>query len=1178
MENFLGKFRPTDLRRAFRYVEAGRVLNLTTNDSQRQVEAVVMGNDDYKVRLYYHPPLGWRATCTCPAGVYCRHIAASAIAWREIGDGAMMPDAPPFGSAGGKPAKPIMPEPMPVHPFVMELRRKLGRNLTLAEGNWVTQLLGLYAAYRNNRALTYYDLLALGFSISKYSWEPLRIFPANLKSEKEFWEVLAEFVSSQGLPIPEFMRPMTNWELVQQRQKAWQRRLSIENWRSHLSNLAQSRDLGHPSAPVVEQIDLRLVLTEAEAFIEWQAGPGEEFKRMRPNKAGHLPNDLVNGACRMQPEALALWHLFGLRRNQYYYRQEIHLDYSGPDDLKIINLLLRDESLASRVVNLNRQPFARSPVPIGWQLTPAEDENQDYQLVLSRQDGAPLPPAFLVLPGRPTLYVTADTIFSDPHNWPPFLNAKPPILIPAPALETREGLSLLHLLGLEMPPRLRAKVRHVALRPLIQCALAPLYEGSKKEKCLFKVLAVSEDGVELQQYDGTNWYSASSSSGLSAKGLVFYDRQQLEAVPALLARLPLKHDNYGGGLCLKLDKEFPALFAGWLKSLPPQIKVELAGELASLMNDTVVGSVNLMVTEAEIDWFDLKVAVTTGDTDLTPQEIRLLLKAKGQYVRLEGKGWKRLAFNLTPEEDEHLARLGLSPHELTDEPQRLHALQLADQAARKFLPPEQTEKIERRVSEIKARVTPEVPAGISAELRPYQREGFHFLSYLATNRFGGILADDMGLGKTLQALTWLAWLRANGHTPDEGGNGLAPSLVVCPKSVMDNWRTEAARFASVLRVRVWSAAELSLLPEQAAEADLHVINYSQLRMLETEIARVSWLAAILDEGQYIKNPNSQTAQVARTLKARHRLVLSGTPIENRLLDLWSLMAFAMPGALGSRAEFTRIYDAKTDPLARRRLACRVRPFLLRRTKTQVAKDLPDRVEEDLFCELEGEQLSLYRAELKVAQQLLLGVKTQKQLNAERFNFLTSLLRLRQICCHPKLVVPKSKLMGAKAEALLEQLEPLMAEGEKVLVFSQFVELLELLKPLLKTREWPVFCLTGETENRGELIANFQAHQGEAVFLLSLKAGGFGLNLTAASYVVLFDPWWNPAVERQAIDRTHRIGQTQKVIAYRLLIKNSIEEKIRALQKQKASLAEDVLGEEKFAQALTLDDLRYLLAD
>jgi SNF2 family DNA or RNA helicase len=245
----------------------------------------------------------------------------------------------------------------------------------------------------------------------------------------------------------------------------------------------------------------------------------------------------------------------------------------------------------------------------------------------------------------------------------------------------------------------------------------------------------------------------------------------------------------------------------------------------------------------------------------------------------------------------------------------------------------------------------------------------------------------------------------------------------------------------------------------------------------------------------------------------------------------------------------------------------------------VAKELPDRIEEDIFCELEPEQRTLYDAEFKHAQRMLLNMKTSEDLDKHRFHFLTSLLRLRQICCHPSLVsVEFKKAKSAKVLALLDLVEPIMEEGNKVLVFSQFVSMLKLLQGELKKKKWKQYFLGGETENRGELVRTFQDDPDGAVFLISLKAGGFGLNLTAASYVALFDPWWNPAVENQAIDRTHRIGQTSHVMAYRFLIKNSIEEKIRLLQKQKSALAEDVLGEERFAQSLTLDDLRYLFAE
>ena len=626
---------------------------------------------------------------------------------------------------------------------------------------------------------------------------------------------------------------------------------------------------------------------------------------------------------------------------------------------------------------------------------------------------------------------------------------------------------------------------------------------------------------------------------------------------------------------MKLSKKFAETFVPFLKALPLGTRIELRGELASFQNAEVAGKIRLEASEDGMDWFNLQVIVDVNDVTLTKAEIKLLLDAKGKWVRLDDKGWRKLEFTLSKEEDEELARLGLTPHELTSEPQRLHALQLADKASRKFLPAETCDRIERRVTEIQARVTPELPVEIQATLRPYQLEGFHFLAYLSTNRFGGILADDMGLGKTVQTLAWLAWLRNSSLNSQP--STITPSLVVCPKSVADNWRAEAEHFYPTLKVRVWGASDLKSFPGMLHTADLHVLNYSQLRVVGEELIREKFHAVILDEGQYIKNPSSQTALVAKSLRAEHRLILSGTPIENRLLDLWSLMSFAMPGALGNRAEFGRMYDAKGDPFARQRLSARVRPFLIRRTKAQVARDLPDRMEEDLFCELEGEQKTLYRAELKRAQAMLLGVKTAAALNKQRFNFLTSLLRLRQICCHPRLVKPDSKAASAKVEALIETLEPLIEEGEKVLVFSQFVGLLDILRDEIKQRGWKHWYLAGDTENRGDLVREFQAAEGAGVFLISLKAGGFGLNLTAASYVVLFDPWWNPAVENQAIDRTHRIGQTRKVMAYRLLIKDSIEEKIRALQKQKSSLANDVLGEEKFSQSLSLDDLQYLLA-
>jgi len=351
-----------------------------------------------------------------------------------------------------------------------------------------------------------------------------------------------------------------------------------------------------------------------------------------------------------------------------------------------------------------------------------------------------------------------------------------------------------------------------------------------------------------------------------------------------------------------------------------------------------------------------------------------------------------------------------------------------------------------------------------------------------------------------------------------------------------------------------------------------------LRINEERLLELEWQAVVLDEGQQIKNPDSKAAKAARKLMARNRLVLTGTPIENRLLDLWSLMAFAMPGVLGTRAYFRSRFDRRKDSKSQERLSARLRPFLLRRTKNQVATDLPPRTEEDYFCEMEGVQKELYEQELKKIQRTLLGIENDDELKKNSFAVLQGLTRLRQICCHPGLIDSAYiDAESAKMNALFYLLDQLRDEGHKVLVFSQFVTMLDIIKARLEHEKRPFSYLTGQTKNRREEIDNFQRSEDPNVFLLSLKAGGSGLNLTSASYVILYDPWWNPAVENQAIDRTHRIGQTQKVSAYRLLMRDSVEQKIRVLQQQKFQLFNDVLGSESFTKTLDVNDLHYIFS-
>ncbi len=599
-----------------------------------------------------------------------------------------------------------------------------------------------------------------------------------------------------------------------------------------------------------------------------------------------------------------------------------------------------------------------------------------------------------------------------------------------------------------------------------------------------------------------------------------------------------------------------------------------------LMGGTPVRPV-LSVRKSGVDFLEVTAEWEAEGTRLTDQDLALLRDASGPYVRISS-GWvRREVGEIVERTVEALADLGLEPG---GGGQRLTLWQLA-QARPESLAAfeefgadratvEEVRKLRERVAAFCGLPHVNVPAGFQGTLRPYQQTGLDFLAYTTSLGVGAVLADDMGLGKTVQALAWLLWLR--NHDPD-----LGPALVVCPASVVHNWEREARSFAPSLRVALaTSGAGRTHLIQEARAHDLLVTNYALLRRDIALWSQAKLGAVLLDEAQFIKNPDAAVSRAACQLGAKHRLALTGTPLENRALDLWSIMAFANPGLLGPRKRFGDRYDRPNAPAhLRRLLAARLRPVLLRRMKSEVAKDLPPRVEERRDCELLPAQRKLYAAELLAARrEIKMLAADPRALTRNKIQILARLTRLRQICCHPALVGGSRKIGSGKFDGLWEVLEPLLAEGHKVLLFSQFVRCLELLQADLRERGIGHHLLTGDTKRRGEVVAAFEADEKPCVFLISLRAGGTGLNLTAASYVILFDPWWNPAVEAQAIDRTHRIGQTRTVIAYRMLTRGTIEEKIWELQERKAALAREVLGEDGFARGLTREDLAYLLED
>ena len=457
-------------------------------------------------------------------------------------------------------------------------------------------------------------------------------------------------------------------------------------------------------------------------------------------------------------------------------------------------------------------------------------------------------------------------------------------------------------------------------------------------------------------------------------------------------------------------------------------------------------------------------------------------------------------------------------------------------------------------------------------LRDYQRDALGWFAFLRRFGFGGCLADDMGLGKTVMVLAWLDRLRATREAR-------APSLVVVPRSVVVNWIDETARFAPELRVLDFSGADRSV--DRVKGHHVVLTTYGTLRRDALLLKDVEFEYAILDEAQAVKNANTAGSKAARLLRAKHRLALSGTPIENHLGELWSLFDFLNPGMLGTSSSFARhgVAAARRDPESLDILSRGVRPFILRRTKAQVAPELPPRTELTMRCELQGTQRELYD-ELRAHYRAALLHRIQRDgLQRSKMQILEALLRLRQAACHPGLVDPRrAGGPSAKFDSLLPQLTEVRDEGHKCLVFSQFTSLLALLRARLDADDVVYEYLDGKTRDREQRVKRFQEDPTCSVFLISLKAGGLGLNLTAAEYVFLLDPWWNPAVEAQAIDRAHRIGQTRHVFAYRLLAADTVEDKIVELQQTKRDLADAIVrADTGLLRNLKAEDLEVLLS-
>ncbi len=565
------------------------------------------------------------------------------------------------------------------------------------------------------------------------------------------------------------------------------------------------------------------------------------------------------------------------------------------------------------------------------------------------------------------------------------------------------------------------------------------------------------------------------------------------------------------------------------------------------------------------DWFGVKGGLTADGERVELSALIEAMRLRRRFVRLNKGRWLKLTETLrerlTPLADlAHPTREGLEVSKAA-----APVLDALAEAGVEVHTPPDWRRLATRIRKAQTRELA-LPAGLKAELRDYQREGFLWMARLTEWGGGGCLADDMGLGKTLQTLALLL------HRAKAG-----PALVVAPTSVCFNWALEAARFTPSLRVKSYREADRERLLQKLKAGDVLLISYGLLVRDAEGLGRVPFATLVVDEAQAAKNPDTARAKALRGLQAEARVALTGTPVENRLSELWSLFRIVFPGLLGSREAFRKRFvepiERQRDPAARAALSRVLRPFLLRRTKAEVARELPPRIETIVPVVLSQGERRLYE-QLRIATLARMGDKAEE---GQRFELLAALTRLRQLACHPRLGDPDSTVPSSKLECLVERVEELRAEGGRALIFSQFVQFLGLAREALEARGISVQYLDGQTPpaERQARVEAFQRGEGD-VFLISLKAGGTGLNLTAADHVIHLDPWWNPAVEDQATDRAHRIGQTRPVTVSRLVSQGTIEEAILALHAEKRELASSLFSEADGAAALTPEQLLALL--
>jgi superfamily II DNA or RNA helicase len=715
--------------------------------------------------------------------------------------------------------------------------------------------------------------------------------------------------------------------------------------------------------------------------------------------------------------------------------------------------------------------------------------------------------------------------------------------LPAPPIDLPEGLALPEIVAPAAPRLLVHAPANAAASGPLYAELGFLYDGVLAPARRPGKVVFDAARMRLMRRDAAA--EGAAAARLEALGV--------DPLPKTARELPPE----GAHLALapaRLPAVVSALVAeGW--------RVEAGGKTYKKPSEW------RMSIKSGVDWLDLEGAVSFGDLVVPlPALLEALRRGESAVVLDDG------TLGLLPEA--WLARHGLVLRLGAAKGDRLRFAKSQAPLLAALAASEPDVRVDRAFAaarEVMAAAGPIAPAdppeGFTGTLRAYQREGLGWLQKLSRSGLGGLLADDMGLGKTVQVLALLASRRGR------------PSLVVAPRSLVFNWKREAARFAPALRVLDHTGGDRRAPGAHFGEHDLVLTTYGTLRRDADALAAIDFDYVVLDEAQAIKNDTSETARAARRLRAAHRLALSGTPVENHLGELWSIVEFLNPGMLGRASAWKAATEARPSPEAVAMLGRALAPLLLRRTKAEVAPDLPARLEETWIVELDPQERALYdELRARFRAELLQKVRAEG-MGSSGARVLEALLRLRQAACHPGLLDPARKdARSTKLDTLVPEIVALRESGQKALVFSQFRSLLDLARAAIEAAGVRCVQLDGTTRDRDAVVSQMQEDPSVGVMLVSLKAGGVGLNLTAAEYVFLLDPWWNPAAEAQAIDRAHRIGQTKAVFAYRLIARDTVEERIAELQQRKRALAESVIrGDGAPLRDLTADDLERLLS-